>query len=228
LDRDSLPWARFMDSLGDACRTLAKDLYERAGEEEPVPPVAVPGDIPELSGKRQTAIVELAELLNEAGVKTSDIAKAIHYEEPNTHLTLKNLEHLGHIEMVPGSKPQRWRLAAKYRSSQPYMKFAKYVRKGEWTTYGDISIAHRGDTKAARAVGRAAATLAQFPVPHRVLEKGGVIPEGWHADDGEGPKECRRRLEEDGVRFTLEGRAHPSQRINWDLLVLRVEEDEGP
>jgi alkylated DNA nucleotide flippase Atl1 len=45
------------------------------------------------------------------------------------------------------------------------MRMASRVRQGEWTTYGDISIAVRGDTKAARGVGRAAAALRSSRTP---------------------------------------------------------------
>jgi hypothetical protein len=62
---------------------------------------------------------------------------------------------------------------------EPFMGMASRVREGEWTTYGDISIAVRGDTKAARGVGRAAAALRNFRHPERVLMEGGVINPRW-------------------------------------------------
>ena len=51
------------------------------------------------------------------------------------------------------------------------------------SSQGDISIAVRGDMHAARAVGRAAAKLPEFPNPHRVLQSGGIITSGRHTGD---------------------------------------------
>lgn len=106
------------------------------------------------------------------------------------------------------------------------MQIASVVGSGEWTTYGDVSIAVRGDTRAARAVGRAAATLPEFPNPHRVLKEGGVIPPGWHSTDSStpDPEECRRRLVAEGIEFDPEtGRASRTFYVPWDVLVERAE-----
>lgn len=67
-----------------------------------------------------------------------------------------------------------------------------------------------------RAVGRAAATLPDLRNPHRILRTGGVVPAEWHDDHGNGPEECRRRLEGEGVAFTAEGRAEPTSRVGWE------------
>src|SRR5206468_10854564 len=105
---------------------------------------------------------------------------------------------------------QTWRLASRYRNNAPvFARVAGRVRTGEWTTYGDISIAVRGDHKASRGVGRAAATMRNFPEPHRILLDGGRISPDWKSSDGGGPHECRRRLLADGIRFTDDGRADP-------------------
>lgn len=112
-----------------------------------------------------------------------------------------------------------------------YVRIAGLVRAGEWCTYGDISTAIRGDSRAARAVGRAAATHPGFPAAHRVLRSGGAIAEEWGGiaeewggQEGLGPAECRRRLEAEGVGFTADGRARPEFRVTWDELVLRDRE----
>ena len=102
-----------------------------------------------------------------------------------------------------------------------YVRIAGLVRPGEWCTYGDISTAARGDSRAARAVGRAAATHPGFPDAHRVLRAGGTIAAEWGGQEGLGPAECRRRLEAEGVAFTADGRARPEFRVTWDELALR-------
>ncbi len=104
-----------------------------------------------------------------------------------------------------------------------YVRVAGLVRAGEWTSYGDISIAVHGHVAAARAVGRAAATVLGFPNAERVIGKGGRIPAGWGVATGGGPEECRRRLEAQGVRFE-EGLADPSQHVGWEILVDRARE----
>jgi alkylated DNA nucleotide flippase Atl1 len=95
--------------------------------------------------------------------------------------------------------------------------------------YGDVSVAVRGDTNGARAVGRAAAMLEHFPNPHRVLQSGGQIPEGWRSSHAEepNPAECRRRLEEEGVEFDEHGRASRRHYVAWDVLVERAEEQQA-
>lgn len=107
------------------------------------------------------------------------------------------------------------------RAENEYVRIAGLVRPGEWCTYGDISTAARGDARAARAVGRAAAAHPGFPAAHRVLRSGGAIAEEWGAAERLGPAECRRRLEAEGVAFTPDGRARPEFRVTWDELVLR-------
>lgn len=173
-------------------------------------------------GKRQRQIVELPDLVQEAGLRTADIAAAIDYEVPNTYSALQALARSKIVELVPNKEPQHWRLARRYRpNAEAFMRIAAYVERGEWTTYGDISIAVMGDHRGARGVGRAAAAIPSFPNPHRVLMQGGVISPDWKSDEGLGPEECRRRLEEDGVQFDEHDAADPKSRVNWDELMQR-------
>jgi alkylated DNA nucleotide flippase Atl1 len=216
--------ARFAETLAVALRELAADLHASTSEEETVltPEPAADFEEGRVLGKRQRQVLELTGLTEESGLKTAEIADAIQYDVPNTWMTVNALKNTGLLELIPGSKPQRWRLAPRYRvTAEPYMRLAKLVPPGRWTTYGDISIAYRGDNKAARAVGRAAATLPTFPNPHRILREGGAIPDAWHDDKGRGPEECRRRLEAEGVKFTEDGRADPAYRLTWDELLER-------
>lgn len=181
--------------------------------------------VPEGRGLRQKQILDLPQLATETGMKTADIALAISYEVPNTHSTMQTLQRNGLVELVPGVIPQTWRLAHRYRTNAPVFKrLASRVKKGEWTTYGDISIAVRGDTKAARGVGRAAAAIPDFPHPERVLMDGGVINPNWRDSENRGHDYCRQLLEEQGVRF-VDDHAAKGQRVAWDEL-LRRDEDE--
>ena len=156
-------------------------------------------------------------------MKTAEIAAEINYEIPNTYSTLQTLERADLVEMIYDATPQRWRLAPRYRAiAAVFMRMASRVREGEWTTYGDVSIAVRGDTKAARGVGAAAKALKQFPNPERVLMEGGVISPNWRDSQGRGADYCEQLLQEQGIRF-IDGHADPSQRVTWDELRRRDE-----
>lgn len=99
-----------------------------------------------------------------------------------------------------------------------FATIAVQVRRGEWTTYGDISTAARGDSRWARAVGNEAANSSNFPTPHRVLGHGGIVTRG---SEGAEVDLARARLEAEGVRF-ISGRADPARRVHWDELARRV------
>ncbi|HVT77933.1 MAG TPA: hypothetical protein VHD87_12945 [Acidimicrobiales bacterium] len=179
-------------------------------------------------GPRQRQILEqLRGLRGSEGLKTGQIANAIGYEVPNTQTTLQSLVRKGIVELIAGVSPQTWRLAPKYRvGGEGFAQVAALVRQGEWTTYGDVSIVMLGSTAGARGVGRAAATMPDFPAPHRLLMKGGYISADWHTEDGEGPEECRRRLEADGIRF-VDGHADPAQRVDVEELIERLRQHQA-
>lgn len=220
MPEQSLAVARFSRAMADALLALASDL-----EETSALPDLTDGeiDLPVGRGQRQQQILEVAGLASAEGMKTSDVASSIGYEVPNTYSTLQALERAGLVEMIPGVSPQHWRLAPRYRAtSAVFMRMASRLRPGEWTTYGDISIAVRGDVKAARGVGRAAATLKNFPNAEKLLMEGGLINPNWHDDAGGGPDRCRKRLEDDGVRFVAD-KADDAQRVPWDELRRRDE-----
>jgi hypothetical protein len=208
-------WASLATAIGEALLRFAKDVSE--------PDFSAMKDSPGLSGTgpRQRQAYELLLTAPEDGLRTSEVAGAMRYDVPNAYLTLKSLANRGLAELIAGSSPQRWRAVRDRGSSAPYLAAAQLVRRGEWATYGDVSIAVRGDDHGARAVGRAAATLPDFPNPHRILQQGGHIPDGWRDGDGQGPDECHRRLVEEGIRFIGE-RADPAQRLHWEDLRQRL------
>lgn len=209
-------------ALGEALLRFANDYPKHEPEDPPAQPQET--EVPVGRGQRQQQILELPGLGAEDGMKTSDVAGEIGYEVPNTHSTLQALERNGLVELVPGATPQKWRLAPRYRNTAPvFMRLASRLKAGEWTTYGDISIAVRGDTKAARGVGRAAAKIPDFPHPERVLMDGGRINPNWVDEEGRGPDYCMQLLSEQGITFDDEGRANKSQRVTWDELRRRDE-----
>lgn len=214
--------ARFFRAVSDASLRLAADLESQAE----LPELTFDEvDVPQGRGQRQQQILELEGLGNERGMKTSAVAEAINYEVPNTYSTLQTLEKAGLVELIEGMTPQSWRLAARYRATAVvFMRMAGRIREGEWSTYGDLSIAVRGDTKAARSVGRAAATLPQFPHPERILMDGGLISPTWQDRQGRGADHCRKLLEEQGLRF-IGDRADKGQKVDWEELRRRDENE---
>jgi alkylated DNA nucleotide flippase Atl1 len=212
------------EALGKWAASQAAAYQQLAEDLQSQPDMAIGDDgVPERLGSRQTLVYQILARATDDGLPTSQVAAEMQYEVPNTYLTLQSLARSGLVELIPGSKPQRWRLHPKQRGSAgPYLLAAQQVRHGEWATYGDLSIAIRGDDQGARAVGRAAATLPDFPNPHRILKAGGSIPSDWHSDDGGGPEECRRRLEEEGVMFDEGGRALAQHRVGWEEIRSRL------
>jgi alkylated DNA nucleotide flippase Atl1 len=100
---------------------------------------------------------------------------------------------------------------------------AGLVRRGEWTSYGDIGRAAFGGPGRARHVGLLAATDPDFPHAHRVLRVDGTIAPQWGVTLGSGPHVARGRLEREGVRFDERGHADPRRRVHWDELLRRSE-----
>ncbi|WP_460847396.1 MGMT family protein [Phytohabitans suffuscus] len=218
-----LALAKFVRAQGDLYLNLAADL--EAAAQVPDLTVDAEVEIPTGRGQRQQQILAVPGLSTENGMKTADIAAAIDYDGPNTHTSLQALHKAGLVELVPAATPQRWRLAPRYRTTGlVFMRMASRVHEGEWTTYGDISIAVRGDTKAARSVGQAAAALANFPHPERILMEGGRINPKWRDSQDRGPEYCRQLLEKQGVQFDND-LADATQRVTWDELRRRDESE---
>jgi len=139
---------------------------EVVGDDDPVPR---PADEHAL-GKRQRQIADVPGLAALDGMKTADVAAAIGYDVPNTYVALQVLTRYQVVEQVPSKEPQHWRLVRRYRAgSRVYTRLASYVHAGEWTTAGDLSIAARGDLRAAEAISKAGFS-------ERVLADGANVP----------------------------------------------------
>jgi alkylated DNA nucleotide flippase Atl1 len=112
------------------------------------------------------------------------------------------------------------------RQTEAILVAGAAVRRGEWTTYGEISVAVFGHRGGARAVGRVAARDDRFRNAHRIIGQGGRIPAGW---GGGGPavERCRRRLGAEGVKFRA-GVADPGRLLDWRTLLQRLPGDFRP
>jgi predicted enzyme related to lactoylglutathione lyase len=156
MPREAEAWAELTRTLAAALQAFADQTREPEELTEP-PAEQPPSPIDEHAlGKRQRQIVELPGLAGEEGLKTADIASQIDYEVPNTYTALQALARFQVVEQVPGKEPQHWRLVRRYRAgSQVFARLAALVRDGEWTTAGDLSIAARGDLRAAEGIARA-------------------------------------------------------------------------
>ena len=123
------------------------------------------------------------------------------------------------LEQLPAAESSEGGPKADAESVFP---IAALIRPGEWTTYGDISSAATGRSSAAMAIGTMARSMSDFPNPHRILNLQGQIPGAWRSDDGQGPEECRRRLEAEGITFTETGTASSDNRLPLEELIIRV------
>lgn len=172
--------------------------------------------IPELRGRVQKQIIALPDMYAEAGMTAGEISRELAYDEANAYGVLKSLEAAQVVEEIEDSKPRRWRMKVKHRRAG-VLRMSRLVPAGRWTTYGDFSIAVYGNVKMAITVGRVAAKNPAFVNPHRVLWANGEIKNHWRDDEGRGPEECERRLEEDGIAVT-DRFADKAAFIGWEEL----------
>jgi alkylated DNA nucleotide flippase Atl1 len=106
------------------------------------------------------------------------------------------------------------------------LRAARAIPEGFWTSYGEIALAATGSARGARAVGRVASRMRDFPNAWRVIHADGSIPDGWGGGSG-GPRTCRKLLEAEGVRF-VNGRADPDRKILADELELLLAQAAFP
>ena len=100
---ETMALANFARGLARLFENLADDLIAATSETDLVlqaeaPPLVDDG---RRLGPRQRAILELPGLSEDAGMKTAEIAEAIHYEVPNTYMTLRALAGSGLVEQIP-------------------------------------------------------------------------------------------------------------------------------
>jgi alkylated DNA nucleotide flippase Atl1 len=176
-----------------------------------------------LRGDRQEEIARLPDFFDDAGLTAQDVADKAGYDEANTYSVLKSLEKAGVLEVIEGS-PRRWRHAEKHRTNE-VLRAGLVLQRGEWSTYGDFSVAVYGNKGGARAVGRIAATNPAFPNAYRVLDQHGRVKPDWSGYGG-GPERCRELLESEGVSFE-DDRADRAKRIYPEEIESRLA-DQSP
>jgi hypothetical protein len=105
--------AKFMTRLATAAQELAEELQSGG---DAMAPEGEAGSPPNL-GSRQEKVYRILASADDEGLPTSAIAAEMKYEVLNTYLTLQSLARLGLAELIPGSKPQRWRLHPRQRGT---------------------------------------------------------------------------------------------------------------
>jgi hypothetical protein len=92
--------ARFLVEVATAAEQLAAEL--RGAQNAVV-------DGGRSLGKRQIQAMAAVRRA-ERDMSTREISDAMHYDFSNTYMTMRRLAQLGLVRLVPGSRPQRWRL----------------------------------------------------------------------------------------------------------------------
>jgi alkylated DNA nucleotide flippase Atl1 len=225
------PEAKLARAMCEALAVYAEEKVRQEAEGAVLPKPTAPDDaLPTPRGPRQKDVAEVLVAAPAEGWKTGEIARMVEMDHANAYLTLQALQRQGIAELVLGSDPQRWRLLPRYRQRQAILRAAALVRRGEFTNYGDLSQVVYGHGRGGQAVARVATTDPEFPTPHRVLAKGGLIPANWAFADGTGSAEDAERLlrkegvkilhDEDGHRY-----AHPRHYVDQEKLSARLREE---
>jgi hypothetical protein len=117
-------WSRFLRTIGTAMLELAQELeaaqtdgqdQEQDEAHHARPQRAVP--LPHVRGPRKQAILMVEGLNSDFGMTAGPIADAAGTDGFNVYEPLGKLELEGVLELVPGSRPRRWRLARRFRSN---------------------------------------------------------------------------------------------------------------
>jgi alkylated DNA nucleotide flippase Atl1 len=176
---------------------------------------------PAIRGSLQRRIVALGGMTSERGMTSREVASQLEGgDEPNCHTALKALAEKEIVEVID-STPQRFRLAAKHRRDR-VLRLSRCIKEGEWTTYGDFSIAVYESPRMALTVAQLAHHHPAFANPHRVLQSGGTVSPEWRDEDNDlGPEECKLRLTDEGVWLDDFDHAKPDHLVGWQELSKR-------
>jgi hypothetical protein len=208
-------------------RAIARAHEEYADSLAALTNQTVLDETPTLRGSLQRRIVGLPQMATGHGMTSRQVAAATTGDEPNCHSTLKRLAATDVVEIVEGASPQRFRLAVKHRRNR-VLQLSRLIKPGEWTTYGEFSIAVYENVRMALTVARVAAHHPAFSSPHRILQSGGTVSEDWRDEDGNpGPEECKRRLRLEGVWSDPDDCADPDKFLPWEALRRRLENAEA-
>jgi len=210
--------ARLAEAIASAHDEHARTL-RAAIEVEVSPPPAIKGPV-------QRRAFSEPEMFTERGMSAGELAKTLEYDEANIYTVLAGLEKAGHVEQVPGYAPRRYRMVLQHRRNR-ILWLSRLVPRGRWTTYKHFSIAVYDNWRMAITIGQVAMRNPAFANPHRVIWSGGIVKDAWRDDDGRGPDECRRRLQEEGVNLIDGEIADPQQFIDWEELQALLNADEA-
>jgi hypothetical protein len=105
-----LPLIRFLKRLSSAALDFAEELEAvQRGELRAHEAVQL--------GALQRSVVEAPGMDSDLGISPGEITKHLQRgDEPNIRAALQSLQKRGITELIPGAKPQRWRLTRPYRS----------------------------------------------------------------------------------------------------------------
>lgn len=125
------PSVRFLRSLSILLQEYADQVEALAGTwPRPQSNGASTPITPSVRGHRQRQVVELPGMSTTGGMRNSEIADAISYDESNVWNTMTTLQGGGIVEQVPVPGPQRWRLTAPYRQEfRGAVEFRKAVTR---------------------------------------------------------------------------------------------------
>jgi alkylated DNA nucleotide flippase Atl1 len=96
-------------------------------------------------------------------------------------------------------------------TNDDYRRAIKSIPSGKVAPYSAVSEVVRGDTNGSQKVAGLAANDGTLETAYRVVKKDGSIAAGFRWTDGSmgGADEGRQKLEGEGVRFDMHGRALP-------------------
>lgn len=109
---ESEVFARFATEMAAAYSRLAEGLRAPRSERSSRDDARV---IDGLTGHRQRAVFEYLRDVGDDAKLTREVNDGIGYDFSNTYSTLRRMRDMGIVEMLAGVRPQRWRLAARFR-----------------------------------------------------------------------------------------------------------------
>lgn len=106
---------KFLRTLGTAALDLARDLEAADSQLHGHASLDHAG-----LGSLQLSVAKTPGMDSDSGITPRQIARHLERsDEPNVRTSLMSMQKRGVAEMVPGARPQRWRLTMQYRPDSP-------------------------------------------------------------------------------------------------------------
>lgn len=218
-------------ALVTLARDMAKSLQTFADELDYLPADASqqlePLEVAHAPGApRQQELLDLLVHVDSGGEKTRKLADKTGVDQPNVYLTLQTLARKGLVERVPGSSPQRWRLAERYLVFGKLRAIADRLPHGYWTTDADVSIALYGNSSGTAMIRHVLLTRHQSVRNfHRIRRDSAAATSALNAAHDQ-------MLRDEGVEFDDEDQPTRARRLAFDHLTDAFDEpgdaDEPP